>query len=56
MVIKQDLENTLEHLIKNGFRQDKGVTTIEGTASDIVTEIALFEGRWLGIFQRLDNE
>jgi hypothetical protein len=55
-IIRKDLINTMEHLLKAGFRPDKGVYTHEGMISDIITETCFLEGKWLAIYQRLDNE
>jgi hypothetical protein len=55
-IIRKDLINTMEHLIKNGFRPDKGIYTHKGTMDNIITETCFYEGEWLAIYQRIDNE
>jgi hypothetical protein len=54
--ISKALEDTLITLIKNGFNKDKGVYHFEGSMSDIMVDTSWYDGKWLGIFQRLDNE
>jgi hypothetical protein len=54
--ISKALKDTLITLVKNGFNKDKGVYHFEGSMSDIMVDVSLYEGKWMGIFQRLDNE